>query len=223
MKVSKEGALDIWEEDEGKAIDFSKILRKVKAYWPLSVLCALLLGAAAMFYLYRTNPVYNVKASILIQDDEKKGGSSGNMLSSLQDLGLLSGASNVNNEQMVLTSYPLVEQVVKDQQLFLSFSAKEGFRQAPLHKSKLPFKAEVVDFNLSKLSKKQKEDLKYAMAWNNAGFTLKSEAGEVKGQWNTPLQMPFGRLVLQQNTLTANWPKGKTVLLNIKSIEAVTE
>lgn len=152
MKVSKEGALDIWEEDEGKAIDFSKILRKVKAYWPLSVLCALLLGAAAMFYLYRTNPVYNVKASILIQDDEKKGGSSGNMLSSLQDLGLLSGASNVNNEQMVLTSYPLVEQVVKDQQLFLSFSAKEGFRQAPLHKSKLPFKAEVVDFNLSKLS-----------------------------------------------------------------------
>lgn len=223
MKVSKEGALDIWEEDESKAIDFSKILRKVKSYWPLSLLGAVLLGAGAMFYLYRTNPVYNVKASILIQDNDKKGGGSGNMLSSLQDLGLLSGASNVNNEQMVITSYPLVEQVVKDQQLFLSFSAKEGLRQAPMHKSQLPFKAEVVDFNISQLSSKQKEDLKYAIVWNNAGFTLKSESGESNGQWNTPLQMPFGRLVLQQNNLTANWPKGKTVLLNIKSIEAVTE
>jgi len=223
MKVSKEGALDIWEEDESKPVDFSKIVRKVKAYWPLSVLCAVLLAGAAMLYLYKTNPVYNVKASILIQDHDKKGGNSGNMLSSLQDLGLLNGASNVNNEQMVLTSYPLVEQVVKEQQLYLSFTCKEGLRQTPLHPSRLPFKAEVVDFDLSKLSNSKKEDLKYNITWNNSGFTLTSPAKEWKGQWNTPLQMPFGRLVLQQNERTASWAKDKSIHLSVNAIDVVTE
>ena len=72
MKATRDESWDIWEEENSKGIDFAKVLQKIKAYWPLSLLGALIMTGLALLYLYKANPVYNVKAAVLIQDSEKK-------------------------------------------------------------------------------------------------------------------------------------------------------
>ena len=220
MKATRDESWDIWEEENSKGIDFAKVLQKIKAYWPLSLLGALIMTGLALLYLYKANPVYNVKAAVLIQDSEKKGSGKGNMLNSLQDLGLLNGASNVNNEQMVITSYPLIEEVVTDLQLYLQFFTHEKIRKQPVYKDDLPFKATITNFDLSRLSKKQKDDLNYTLTWDNSGYNITSENQTWKGNWGTPLLMPFGHLILQPNDLTKHSESEKSFYFTVQPIGA---
>lgn len=225
MKGPKDDNWDLWEEEDAKPADFSRITRKIIAYWPYSLLCALILAGLAFLYLYKTNPVYNVKASILIQDnDNKTSGNNGGMLSSLQDLGLLSGTSNVDNEQIVITSYPLMEGVVKDLQLYLQFSASENLRDVPLYRNDVPFKADVVDFDLSRLNKEQLSDLDYKIEKKgNTGFTISSQEKVWNGVWNTPILMPFGHLTLRNDSLTGTWEEGEIILMHVYSVSAMVD
>ena len=212
---------DIWDDEKEASIDFTKIIRKIKTYWPLSLLSAAIFGVLAFFYLHKTNPVYNVSASVLIQDKEKKGGGSGNMLSSLQDLGILEGASNVNNEQMIITSYPLVEEVVNDLQLFASFHAKEKFRTIPLYKNTVPFKATFLDITENHTVG---EAPNYEVILNGTnGYTVLVDGKEWKGTWNAPLKLPFGTLVLQPNEITNAWPKDKHIEMAVHPAAIVAE
>ena len=51
MKGPKDDNWDLWEEEDAKPADFSRITRKIIAYWPYSLLCALILAGLAFLYL----------------------------------------------------------------------------------------------------------------------------------------------------------------------------
>lgn len=212
MEISKDNSWDMWEEKEVPNADFSKITRKIKAYWPYCILCALILTVGALFYLYMTNSYYNVKASILIQDNNKKGTGSGGLISSLQDVGLIGSSDNVYNEQTIITSYPLVENVVNDLQLFLQFSVKENIRELPLYKANLPFKADVINYNLESTSTPDEQLNSFTINLGDSnGYTIISGDKTWKGSWGLPLQLSFGTIVFRENSLTAKWPTDKPI------------
>lgn len=212
MEISRDNSWNMWEEKEVHTTDLSKITRKIKAYWPYCILCALILTVGALLYLYKTNPYYNVNASILIQDNDKKGAGSGNLISSLQDVGLISSSDNVYNEQTIITSYPLVENVVNDLQLYLQFSIKENIRNAPLYKANLPFRADVLSYSLENSTASSNQNDAYTINWsNNNEYTVKSDNGSWKGTWGRPLQLPFGTILFQKNNLTEKWEKEKSI------------
>lgn len=222
MKTPKQNGWDVWDEEITTHTDFSKIIRKIKTYWPLSVLCAGVLMVFAFLYLYKTSPVYNVSASILIQDNEKKAGSGGGFISSLQDIGLLRVSDNVHNEQMIITSYPLVEKVVTDMQLFMQFSVKERMRNVSLYKNDLPFQVDMVGFDAEKVSGGSSGE-KYQIEWADDSYTVSTENERLTGKWNVPLQLKFGKLVLQKNDLTAQWPRDRVVTMYVMSETEITD
>ncbi|RYZ46901.1 MAG: hypothetical protein EOP49_22475, partial [Sphingobacteriales bacterium] len=122
---------DIVEEEKG--VDIRKLMNKAISLWPWMLICALVSGAIAFIYLYFATPDYKVNAKILIKDEDKKGGGGMADVSMLQSIGLLSGASNVDNELEIVKSYTLMYKVVDDLQLNVSYFARKSLKTVELY------------------------------------------------------------------------------------------
>ena len=126
------------EQDE-LTIDFQAIWQKCLKHWrwfAASVLACLII---AFIYLRYTTPVYNVSASVLIQQKDSKGslgGLSGGALGMLSGLGGISLSSSFDNELEVMQSRTLLKKVVTDLGLYISTAQQRitGYN-VPLYKT----------------------------------------------------------------------------------------
>lgn len=134
---------DFFEEQE-QDFHLQTYIRRYLRYWYLFPVFIALALIAAFFYLQVTQPVFSSKTSILIKDEQKGlGGSQGDMLSELSNQ--FGGNKLVENELEILKSQTLMEQVVKDLNLDVSYSTKIGLRTVSLYgKSPIRIKPEVI-------------------------------------------------------------------------------
>lgn len=116
------------EEDN---IDFQEIIFKYLAYWKWFIVSIILCLVLCFLYLKRTTPIYNITSTIMIKDDKKGGGA--NELAMFENLGLMSGGNNVDNEVEVLKSTNLVKSVVNSLKLHTSYVARKGLRMVELY------------------------------------------------------------------------------------------
>jgi capsular exopolysaccharide synthesis family protein len=128
-------------EKEGKSF-LSVILFKYRPYWPLFIISIILALFATRYYLRTVTPQYETTASIMVKD-EKRGTSDGKMLNSLDPL---SGNKIVENEIEVLQSRTLMNEVVKNLHLYVSFFEKDKFVQKSAYTSS-PFQIEAAEPN----------------------------------------------------------------------------
>jgi capsular exopolysaccharide synthesis family protein len=117
------------------AVSLRTLIDKFSAHWYWFLLFVVLGIAAAWLFLRYATPTYNVKAKILVQDEQKGGNLPGEEV--LEQLQMFSGKSSVDNEVEILQSRSLMEQVVRNLQLNVSYwhdnglNEKELFRQLP--------------------------------------------------------------------------------------------
>jgi tyrosine-protein kinase Etk/Wzc len=62
--------------------------------------------------------------------------------------------------------------------------------------------------------------LTYTLTWDNSGYNIASENRTWKGNWGTPLLMPFGHLTLLPNNLTKNAASEKGFYFTVRPIGA---
>lgn len=87
-------------------------------------------------YLRYKAPVYNVNATVLIKQGDQTKNSTASPMQAMQDLGMLSMASNFDNEVEILRSRTLVKKVVNKLNLYISYKEKQTFRYpADLYKT----------------------------------------------------------------------------------------
>lgn len=189
-----------WEpEEKSQGLDLQQLVGKFRALWPWMLVCALVAVTIAGLYLYFTPSEYKVNAKILIKDDEKKGGGGGGDLSMLQSIGLLSGASNVDNELEIIRSYTLMREVVQDLQLNVQYFKKENFKTVELYGKAAPFQIWFESYNKSAFAKGA---VAYEVKATNKGLSLKAEEGPAyKVNWGDSLSIPAGKLIALRNTL----------------------
>jgi tyrosine-protein kinase Etk/Wzc len=131
---------DIGQEEN---FDINKIFNKVILKWHWFLISTILCLVVAFLYTKYKAPTYQIGARLLVKDDEK-GGGLGKQAGALMDLGGILGSSNsVDNEAEVLKTRFLMEQVVRELQLNLVYSSKDGFKIRELDKS--PFKLSFVN------------------------------------------------------------------------------
>jgi capsular exopolysaccharide synthesis family protein len=97
-------------------------LRRYLGYWPLFVASLLLAVGGALFYLRYVKPVYQVKSTLTIQDENtvpKK--------STLQELDLVTSPKVIETEIEVLKSRRLIRQGVDELGLGTSYELKTNF------------------------------------------------------------------------------------------------
>lgn len=126
------------EQDE-LVIDYQSIWQKYIKRWrwfAASVLACLII---AFIYLRYTAPVYNVSASVLIQQKDSKGslgGLAGGALGMLSGFGGISFSSSFDNEVEIMQSRTLLKKVVTDLGLYISTNQQRftGYN-TPLYKT----------------------------------------------------------------------------------------
>ena len=133
MIDEKNNTVEVQEEQE---LDLGALFFKYLFYWKWFVASVVLCCALAFIYLRFQTPIYQISSSVLIKEDEKKGGAINSPLASMQDLGMLSMTSNFDNEVEILKSRTLVKKVVKDLELYVDVAQPRTFGYAaPLYKN----------------------------------------------------------------------------------------
>lgn len=110
-------------EDKDSNFSSSFIFRYLP-YWPLFLLLVLVAVSGAWFYLKFTVPAYETNARILIKD-EKKGSEDSKTLESLD---LISPKKIIDNEMEVIQSKTLLNEVVKNLNLYAPVSEEQRFK-----------------------------------------------------------------------------------------------
>lgn len=107
-----------------KPLDLMKILMKYLSHWKWFVLSIAVSCTIAALYVLYAVPTYKVETSILFKDDMRGGVSELNVL---KEMGLVTQRSNVDNEVEVLKKSLIIEQVVRDMELYVDYSEKRTF------------------------------------------------------------------------------------------------
>lgn len=124
--------------DEEQNIDLYTLFIKYVDFWPWFVASVLICCIGMFVYLRYQTPVYNVSASLLIKEDDKKGaaGAAGGLGAAFQDFGMFSMSNNFDNEIEILKSRTLIKKVVSDMGLYIDLEKRNlwSFNQ-PLYKN----------------------------------------------------------------------------------------
>lgn len=122
-------------EDE-KPVDYKALFFEYLMYWPWILGCVIVMGIAMYAYLRYQAPVYNVNATVLIKQGDQSKNPSASPMQAMQDLGMLSMASNFDNEVEILRSRTLVKKVVNKLNLYINYQEAQTFRYpADLYKT----------------------------------------------------------------------------------------
>ncbi len=134
--MSNEKYEDLFTAEDEKPIDYKAILFEYLMYWPWILGCIIVMGIAMYAYLRYKAPIYNINATVLIKQDDQTKSSSIPPMQAMQDLGMLSMASNFDNEVEILRSRTLVKKVVNKLNLYINYKEKQTFRYpADLYKN----------------------------------------------------------------------------------------
>ena len=106
-------------------VDFRKVLSTYLYYWPLYIIFFAVSFVCLFFYSKRIVPVYTIKASIIIKDEVKEPG----FKSQLEQLEVYNTPKLAEDELEILKSRKLMEQVVKDLNLQVSYFVKDNFKK----------------------------------------------------------------------------------------------
>ena len=147
-------------ELEEKEVDLRALFFQYLYCWPWFVASVIVCCITAFVFLRYQTPVYNVSSSVLIKEDDKKGGGS-NPMAALEDMGMFSMTNNFDNEVEILKSRTLVRKVVNDLRLYISLSEKGSFRyNKPLYK-KVPLNVYMTPEEAERLESPVKLEMDY--------------------------------------------------------------
>jgi len=111
--------------------DIREYLLKLIKAWPIGVLSIVICVGLAIAYLLYATPQFHITSKILIQDDNKTGGQAGAAMMDLTSI--LGGKSSVDNEVEVLNTRYLMDRLVRDKQLNITWFEKEGIKKRELN------------------------------------------------------------------------------------------
>ena len=103
-----------------ESIDVAAIIVKYISYWPWFAISAAICVIIALIYLRYQTPTYEVNASILIKEDDKKRANGNNPLAAIQDIGMFSMSNNFDNELEIIHSRTLIKKVVNNLGLYIN-------------------------------------------------------------------------------------------------------
>ncbi|WP_312765420.1 polysaccharide biosynthesis tyrosine autokinase [Epilithonimonas sp.] len=176
-----------------KKINFKKEIFKFLKYWPWILLSMVLFYTAAFLYLKYTQPQYLSKTTLLFQESDADKGA----LSDLKNLGMgISGDEELQGEAAVIISKPIIQKVVKNLDLNVSFYAKGKIREVELYKMS-PYSGKII------FADKDFQEATYFIEPVNDN-SFKFSEGPLLNSKNTfkygeIVKLPWGSVVIKRN------------------------
>jgi tyrosine-protein kinase Etk/Wzc len=182
-----------------KEVDSLKVaLAKLVRYRVLFASFMMISVAASLIYLRYSTPEYKINAKVMIKDD-KKGGNLGNQ-ALIEEIGLLNGVNNVDNEVEVFKSRSLMERVVWDMQLYVSYYVPGNIKESEQF-ANMPFTFRLDPISVDSF---KKSVFIYDLAIKDGhNFTLTGSGHTWKGELGIPINLPIGKAVVLPTSVPA--------------------
>jgi len=205
-------------DDGGDEVNIIELIEKYSYHWRWFVISLILTISSTIFYLYVTQDQYSVSAIIFVEDEDSGGMTSER--SSMEDLGMVSDGEkkSIINETGVLRSRTLMQNVVKDLKLNISYFKREIFFSTEIYKDvtpiKLIFRNDTVSYGLDTLIR--------VIPTSKSHFTLKSEDKTVnkKCEFGNEVKTEFGKVIIIDSNLSKSH-FGQEYLVKINSLAGV--
>lgn len=138
------------EQEEKSSFDFSTIYTIFLFNWKWFILSLAVCVGIAYAYLRQATPVYQAYAKYLIKNETGNSRNSRSMLSTT-NLGIVSNATNINNEMEILKSRILAEQTVRDLKLYVTYVHQGRIRNYEYYRNQ-PVSVDIDPAHLEKLT-----------------------------------------------------------------------
>ncbi|MDW9382526.1 polysaccharide biosynthesis tyrosine autokinase [Chryseobacterium sp. JV558] len=196
-------------QEKEDSLNLKKVISQYLYKWPWFIASILVFVIGAYIYLRYSVPQYQSTTTLKF---DKKENNLSSALSDLENLGMgLGNADELKSEGAVVTSRPILMEVVKNLNLSVEYFNTGEIKDSQLF-SKIPVVAKVLSYNNNenfKFSEYTMIDLK------GDEFTLQNEKkATFKGKFNTPLNLDFGIVMFQRNSGVPFKSKYKIVFWN---------
>jgi capsular exopolysaccharide synthesis family protein len=180
-----------FQEKEEK-IDLRKTISQYLYKWPWFLASVLVCVICAYVYLRYSVPKYQTKTTLKF---DKKQNDLTSALSDLDNLGIgLGNSDELKSEAAVVTSRPILMQVVKNLNLNVEYFNTGEIKDSQLFKE-VPVSAEIIQFKEGFVSSEY-----HIKKLQGDEIVLESEKyGRFSGKLNMPLKLDFGTVVLHRN------------------------
>ena len=183
-------------------IDLREELAKYLRYWPWFIFGVITSILVAFVYLQLSIPVFKTSATVIIKDEEQKGGMPS--LEAFSDLGLIGGlgTSSIENEIGIFRSRRLLSNVGKQLQLHIRFFEAGAISQKELYNNR-PVSVQVLEYdeeNLEDLELQEPFNLKIL---NSTSYRLTHPGLDYheENTFGSPVELPFGTFILTPNEI----------------------
>ena len=212
-----------WEENE-ESISFADFFQLIRQLFPWIVICSFIGVVISWVYFKTQEPLYTIKSKVLIKDGDK--GPSLKNADLFQNLGLFTGASSVDNELEIITTYTIMEKVVNELNLNVSIKKNQFFKSKDNNIYNIPWKTKVLQYNNNAFENNLVYG--YTIVTKEDKQWISYNGKEVPFQWNKPFALPVATLLFEKNpaetvdkaewSLVINKPS-QTVESYIRSLE----
>lgn len=176
------------------------LLQNVKANWYWFVVGVTFFLGLAFTYTSLATKEYLITSTMLLQDQQTPGNSSA-MNSFASEIGMFSltdGKNNIKNEEIILTSRYLMQQVVRDLKLNVTIFRGYGFRAEELYQE-APFTAKIQQIAVDSIW--QRVYRIEVLDSNKVEISGEDEEITLTAQFGKPVKLPQYELVLERNAL----------------------
>lgn len=137
MSNNKENQSVKQNNSSAKGIDFVQLGQLFRRFWYVCLIFPLLMAILAWVYLRYQIPVYEVKSTIIIKDDKNRQGISGTDIIS-KEFELVGNKKMLIDESKIMTSYSVIEEVVRGLNLDRTVSLRGTITDEELYGTDAP-------------------------------------------------------------------------------------
>ena len=204
------------EHPHSTAVPINEMLQKYIKRWPLFLLSLVFTFSVSFGYLYFKTPQYEASSSVLVKDDRKNSGLNETAL--FEDLGILMGGGNLDNEIEVFKSRSLMKGLVKKFRLNVSILEKH---QPTLidHYPNYPFSVNVLFSDSLPIAQSSKFSIQIL---NNKTYKFESETDNISEIYvfGTKVSNSSGSFTIEPSTTFLKAHIGKTFLISLTNEDA---
>jgi tyrosine-protein kinase Etk/Wzc len=197
--------------------DLREIITKYIYYWPVFLLFTIITMIGAYAFHLVSKPVYDIKATLLLQEEK----ASNDIKSSLQDMGIAGAQKKVENDVEILQSRRLIEMVINELKLWVSYKVQVNHLTENLYKNNSPVEFVLLQRN-SNAPFKQKVTITIE---SSSSFTLKTsdpESSDSEYSFSSPVSTTLGTWQLEPTAGIRQFI-GKTIIINIDDPKAIVD
>jgi len=205
-------------EQQDDEINIREALEKYGYQWKWFLLSVVIALTAAFFYLRYATYQYEVSATILIDDEEK--GNLTSELSAFEDLGILKGSkTSLDTEMGILKSRTLMENVIKDLKLNISYYSQGRVAKREIYQKEVPIN---INFFLPDSMLHHLDTTFSVSGWTDNKIILNNSDGEKisTNDFGKRISSNFGDIIITPVTIE-NSTVGEEIFIKLRPLKEV--